>query len=590
MSKKLEIICVIVLLAFFLGINLYLAATDSQTIDEGVHISAGYSYWLTGDFRINPEHPPLFKLLSAVPLLFYGLDLPINDQSWANYNEWDFGRQFLYHNTKPADSIIFLARLFPIILGIILGYYIYKWVKELLGRPWPGIFALFLFALSPNFLAHSHLVTTDVPLTLFFFLSIYYFGHYIKKPNGKNLFLAAFSFALAMLVKYSAAILIPILLILYIFYRFFGRPANQLSFKKIFKVILVYFLVTACLTLIFYAFEFKKPLDDPRVVRLYQEREEVIKDGAEKDQPFFTRPLIKYGGPDQPIGKILYRFAEKIPVPAYTYWRGLFSVLSHNAFGHGSFLLGKASNQGWWYYFIVAFLVKTPLPTLILFFIGIFLILFYLIKKIWRLKSFRKTFEGIPFDYFVISVPPFIYFFWSLTSHINLGVRHIFPIYPFVFMISAWTFNYIFKKSRINIIYVFIPVIVGTTYLLICFYNFPYYLSYFNEAVGGSSNGHNILSDSNLDWSQDVKRLKYFLEKNKIDNFYSYIFRSLVTHYYLKGELRMPNNQEIEESGIKKGYYVISANVLFDPTLNYNWLKYYTPIARIGYSIYVYKF
>src|SRR5579872_6984959 len=80
---------------------------ESQTFDEGTHLAAGLSYWKTGDYRMNPEHPPLAKLLCAVPLLFMDVTLPFQFPAWQERNEVDFGAYFLYTNRLPADAILF---------------------------------------------------------------------------------------------------------------------------------------------------------------------------------------------------------------------------------------------------------------------------------------------------------------------------------------------------------------------------------------------------------------------------------------------------------------------------------------------------
>jgi hypothetical protein len=589
MGKKLEIICVIALLGIFLAINLYLAATDSQTIDEAPHISSGYSYFLTGDYRMNPEHPPLLKLLAAIPLLFYGPDLPINHQSWANYNEWDFGRQFLYYNTKPADTIIFLARLFPILLGMALGCFIYKWAKELFGKK-PGLFALFLYVLSPEFLGHGHLVTTDVSIAFFFLLSIYYFGRYLKKPLTGNLFIAAIVFALAMLTKYSAVILIPILGCLYFIHWLINKDKIKKGLITLIKVFFVFLAVTSLLTVFLYQFEFKKAIDDPRVQKLYQERSVIVKKGTLSQLPPYLRFTAKFADPNIPSGRFLLKVAEKLPLPAYSYWRGFFSVLSHNEMGHGTVLLGKYSLTGWWYYFIVAFLVKTPLTVL-------FLLLTAVIFAVIKIKKSAaagsqpiwQRFKNLKFDYYLIKVPPLIYFLWSLTSHINLGIRHILPIYPFIFIGVSYLANLSFNNRRAANMYKIVLAALIIFYLATNLKVFPNYLSYFNEAVGGPAQGHKYLLDSNLDWGQDIKRLKNYLEKNNIKEFHSLLLGSLVKSYYLKDGINMPDNAWVEKNGAEKGYYVISANPFFDPTWTFQWLQKYAPLARIGYSIYIYK-
>lgn len=260
--------------------------------------------------------------------------------------------------------------------------------------------------------------------------------------------------------------------------------------------------------------------------------------------------------------------------------------------GHGSYLFGNYSVTGWWYYFIIAFLIKTPLVILILLLILFFVFIYkYIIfhpsaANITRASRLREFFRL----YYLIIVPPLVFFLWSLTSHLNLGIRHIFPVYPFIFLGLGALLNLKIIKSYSRLVYKIFWWAIIFCYLLTNIKIFPFYISFFNEFVGGSSQGQNYLLDSNIDWGQDVKRLKIYLDNNKIEKCYSLLFGSLVTNYYIKNEMAMPNNNYVEKFGIPKGYYVISTFPLFDPTWSFSWLKNYSPLKRIGYSIYVYKF
>ncbi|MDZ7799114.1 MAG: glycosyltransferase family 39 protein [Patescibacteria group bacterium] len=568
--------------------NLYLTLEDSQTIDEGPHISGGLSYLKTGDFRINPEHPPLVKELSTLPLLGLNISIPTDHESWHNYNQWDFGRQLIYHSSAWPDTIVFLARLFPIILGLILGFYIYRWAKEIFGFQ-SGLLALFLYCLSPNFIAHSHLVTTDTALALFFVLIIYYFGKYLKNPSKKILFVAAIVFALGFNTKYSAVLFIPVLIFIYFWHWLVKKEKTKLRLKKFLLVFLVFFVITAATTFMLYGFEMKKPLEEPRVQKLYQERQELIDKNLVKTQPLFIQPLVSLANPETKTGSFIYNFAKNISVPAYTYWRGFFSVLSHNHWGHGAYLMGMTGTQGWWYYFIIAYLIKTPLTTVLL---SLFVFILFVWKKIIKNIEipFWQKIKNIDFKYWLIIWPPLIYFLWSLTSHINLGVRHILPVYPFIFIGLSSLVSIKIRKRKRKIIYNTGLTLMIIYYLATNIMIFPFYLSYFNEAIGGPENGHQYLLDSNIDWGQDVKRLEKWLDKNNIKNYHTLLFGSLDSSYYLDNQLSFPKNEEVRQNGISPGYYIISAGPLFDPNGDWHWPHKYKPINKIGYSIYIYQF
>src|SRR3989344_4683436 len=156
------------LLIFVFLITLFSVKDDSLTMDELAHLPAGYSYLTQKDMRLNPEHPPLIKDLAAIPLLFIkDINFPSDINSWKEdiNGQWDFGREFLYNSGNPADKIIFAGRIPMILLMVFLGFFIFKWAKELFGNK-ASLLALFFFSFSPAFLAHGRLVTTDVGAAL----------------------------------------------------------------------------------------------------------------------------------------------------------------------------------------------------------------------------------------------------------------------------------------------------------------------------------------------------------------------------------------------------------------------------------------
>ncbi len=163
MSKTFQwsLVGLIVILAFSLMIKVSLQ--ESATMDELAHIPAGYSYVKFLDYRLNPEHPPLVKALAAFPLLFQNLNFPLQSSAWKNdvNGQWQIGAEFLYQSGNNADQIIKWSRVGPIILTLILIIFIYIWASELVGGWW-ALLPTFLFALSPNVLAHGHYVTTDI--------------------------------------------------------------------------------------------------------------------------------------------------------------------------------------------------------------------------------------------------------------------------------------------------------------------------------------------------------------------------------------------------------------------------------------------
>ena len=205
MTRNSSIAAAILICAFCLQ-ALFALPQLSATADEPVHLAAGYSYWQTRDFRLNPEHPPLAKLLAALPLLLLHPSFDTSQQDWTTASEYAFGFRFLY--TNDADQLLFWGRVPMILLAAMGAAVTFLWANDLFGRA-AGLVAVSLYAFSPNLLGHGMLVTTDVPLAAFTVLTLYLFW---KGRDGW----AGLALGCAMATKFSGAFL-PVLLVVLCF-------------------------------------------------------------------------------------------------------------------------------------------------------------------------------------------------------------------------------------------------------------------------------------------------------------------------------------------------------------------------------------
>ena len=203
---------VVLLLVVFVAQGIVSIQTYSQTYDEAVHIVAGYSYWATGDFRLNHEHPPLTKLIAALPVyLFFQPDIAVSLFTDGKLDQWDLGKRLLYESGESADAMLNAARLTNLLLGASLVGLIARWTFRLGGRR-TALVATGLAAFDPTLVAHSSLATTDVGVSLFFFAAFYCVWEFSAQSRIAWLMSSGVCLGLALASKFNAIIAIPLLI------------------------------------------------------------------------------------------------------------------------------------------------------------------------------------------------------------------------------------------------------------------------------------------------------------------------------------------------------------------------------------------
>ena len=164
------------------------------------------------------------------------------------------------------------------------------------------------------------------------------------------------------------------------------------------------------------------------------------------------------------------------------------------------------------------------------------------------------------------------------------------PIYPFLYILAAGAIvRIVFHKKVLTKIYYICIGLILLIYILMCFMIWPHYLSYFSEAVGGSQNGYKYIMDSNLDWGQDLKNLKLYVDENNITEIYTMVSGWSGPEYYDIPAKQLPDNETFIELDEFSGYAAISMSYLNLEKPKYSWLFNYKPIDQVGHSIYIYK-
>jgi len=554
-SKKVIIYLALFLMLFIMSLLLIKNAyDDSATTDEPIHILTGYEYW-QGTFSVNPEHPPLGKQIAAIPLNFIKPVMPadanfqkaINDYYYDSWQETRaYAENWLYDTTgNNPDKIITLARLSVVAFTIILGIIIFFTARRWYGAA-PAIIAVFFYAFSPLILTHGHLANTDLWMCFGFFISIFSFAWFLEKPNLFKMIVAAVCFSAAILFKFSAVVLVLVLSILWFIKYKKADNKTQYSFKKFIVIAIVFCIISLFLIWADYSF----PLNSAPAFN------------NQSGLSYTNKPL-----------QVLSPILEHLPLPEY--FKGVTMLFTTSLSSRPAYILGNYLYNGVWYYFPLAFLVKEPLSLLILFFSAI---------ASWILWKKKLEFRD-----WVLILPIIIYFALALVSKLNIGLRHLLPIYPFIFIFIGYFISELFHRVKGNrklltTFYLSLAVLFAW-YLYANISIYPYYMTYFNELAGGAKNGWKILADSNMDWGQDMKRLAAWVKEENIQEpikmgyFWSGYSEP---KYYGINYIQLKANDPSQ-----KGYIVVGASTLYKP--EFAWLKNYKPIKIIGNSVFVYK-
>lgn len=594
-NKKTNIIAGVLLLITF-GLAFFSMLGDSLTFDELAHIPAGYSYLTQFDYRVNPEHPPLVKDLAALPLLFLNLNFPSSDQLWLQQSEapqwwvqFDLGNKFIYGSGNDPRSIIVFSRLPMIFLLLLLGWFLFKWTKEL-GGNLAGLIALFIFSFSPVFIANGRLVTTDIGAALGAAVSTYYWIKFLQNPKKRNIIFAGLAFGMAMLMKFSLILLVPFFGIITIIYAL-------LSAKNVFKQLAKYIIFATTAGIIGFIFVVWP------IYQLHIVNYPAIQQARDTAADLAPNKII-------PLKNLDIWMADKpLLRPFSQYLHGLLMASQRTLFGNTVYFLGNISATGWWYYFPIIYLLKMPLAFHLL-------TLAALISALFGFKKMRASAgDWLRNNFVIFSFLTFlaIYFASAILGNLNIGIRHILPTIPLIFIMVALGLRKIITNAgslRMQKITAGLAAILFLWYAGSALAAFPYYIPYYNELAGGTGQGYKYAVDSNYDWGQDFYRLLAFVEQNNIDKIYLDYFGGENPQYWLGDKyIKLDSKKEqilsAEQTPPKnkipvKGWVAVSANQLMGGLANpvagfdqetgyYKWLDQYTPVARIGYSIFVYR-
>jgi hypothetical protein len=503
----------------------------SPTSDEFYHhVANGYSYLVTGDFRMNPASPPLPRMLAGVPLLFLKAEAPLDHPSWREGNSPVFAKQFFHSYNDNTDELIFWARVPIVLLSVVFGIAVFWFARSLFGEG-AALAALVLYVFCPDILAHSGIAAADLAVAFFFFLALARFWCYLKAPTARNLVWTGVAAGLALLSKFTAALLFPALFLIALSAGK-GRavsPARTAAF-----LLVVFFTVWAG-----YFFELKPLMkntpDPPKKAAMYE----------------------KVGG------KALLQFAEKVPVPLSTFASAVVSMGFTRAAGTNAFLMGEWSREGWWYYYFVAFAIKNTVPFLLL-----AILAFLFIRKLGLDRVSTA----------VLVIPVILFFLLTMRDKAQAGIRYFLPVYPLFFVLAAGAAAHLWKRGKIAKTLVAGLLVWHAAEALAVF---PHHLAYFNQLIGGPGNGYRYLRDSNLDWGQELKPLGKFVREAGYTEVVLQASAGADPAYY---GIPYRKFEDSERERPKETVYAVSAHYLD----SVKWTKRVEPTKVLGHAMFIY--
>jgi hypothetical protein len=498
--------------------------SDGTTVDEPLHLAYGERALSAGTFlrdqgTLNSKMP--VSVLNAIPVLLAARAARGHTLSWRQQ--------------------LFAARLPSLLLGLLLGWLVWRWAQALFG-PAGGILALVLYTFCPNVLAHAHLVTTDIGTALGMFAASYLLWRYLEQPSAGRLALAAAAFGLAQLTKATAVLLVPAFaLILGVRAVRAARDAwrrrasSGMGWKETAST-LARQAARSCALLFCFAIIALFVLDTGfwwEGTGTPLKRYAFVSDGF---RPLANLPLLR----DLPL-----------PLP-YAYVQGL-DMVSRDAMAETwSYLRGSYSQSGFRSYFLWGFLVKIPLATQVLLVLALWL---------WCRGRARAP------DAEAFLVVPVLVLALDLSLHfrLDIGFRYFLPALPFLFVFIARLAAPGMVGLRAPSVRLVSAVVLLAWLIASSFSVHPHYLAYFNELAGGPAYGWRWLIDSNLDWGQDDE----------------YVRRVVAAHG--------PGRVLFDPSGPVAGRIAVGVSNLVgrDPgaAKRHAWLRdNFKPIATIGYT------
>jgi len=552
--RPIHALCAALLLALHGWLAYSATAHKSATFDEPMHLVGGYAYSVASDFRLHPENGVLPQRRAGQALRDLAPVLPMEGYAaaWRSSDIAALSAGFLYEVGNDHREMLATARRAALLWSLTLGLVVFAWAYTLWGAT-PALFSLALYSISPTMLAHGPLVTSDVTSALGIVLACWAWWTHLERPSVATLMLSAFAAAVAAIAKFSAAVLPPLFVVLAV-WKLWAEPTWTVQWRGkrelrgfvarstwIAMAALVHALVAGFV--IWAAFDFRFAAagpDMPEMAQFYRLWSDILPaEGA--------------------LRSVLNTMRDRKLLPeAYIYG---FSFVLRFAESRAAFLNGEFGISGWWWFFPYAFVVKSTLAELVVTATTLTLAIIAWRKRALPLREWLTTRARPVLPLVALAL---VYIGLSVTSNLNIGHRHLLPLYPALFIASGAVLAAGAAPWRR-----WLAVAVLLLASVESFAVRPHYLAFFNASVGGPSQGWRHLVDSSLDWGQDLPALVDWTRENRRDGevlYYNVFGQRRASAFGLQGIEISPGYAERERPWVEwgAGLYALSATSLQD--------------------------
>jgi hypothetical protein len=546
------------------------ASSLSHTFDEPHHLATGIAWWQFGTYRWWTENPPLPKVVTALGPYLAGMRLPANPASLSPF-PWGPGIELL-HAGGDYERTLMLARLGTLVfLLLTLGL-----TFALAGgrrRPFPAFLATALVATYPPLLGHAGFATTDVAAVATVLLFLYALDRWADRPSRLRAAALGTAFALALLCKLTAPLVCVVVGLAWLCGRRWARGTwlagsalrrRELLGQPVLAGIAAFVVVWAA-----YGFSTGRLDDMPPAT-------------------FMGTPVL----PPVSQRSAFFAWVCRLVLPAPEFWHGFLFLKAHNEHGHRAFLFGQIHDHGFWNFYLVGLLLKSPLPFLLLTGASV-------VALLRRAGRFALDPPGLGAGLAALGTLAL-----STAMTVNIGLRHVLIVVPLLAIFIAGVLTPWLESlgSRRR-------VIAGTVLALLLVAQIaavegarPELMAYFNP-LAGREPGHALI-DSDLDWGQDFLLLKRELRARRISSAYVGFFGTVdpcgpdmpkllpllprqpttgwivLSEQFYRSNFFLSNRRE----SCERNHYSldVASGDAFD------WLKAFKPVARIGASLRLY--